>query len=166
MAGSRSSYVADANIWIDLIDGGLLASVRRLPFDCLIPDVVMEELNEGTRQRLKAHGAQEVELLPEQVGDALRMIRLYRSASRIDLFALALAKGRGTILLTGDRHLRDAADREGVEVHGILWVLDRMVEGGIVTATQAADALERMIAQGCRLPEGEVKERLKRWRRE
>jgi hypothetical protein len=44
------------------------------------------------------------------------------------LFALLLAKINSCALITGDDALRKAAKEEGVPVHGLLWILDRLVE--------------------------------------
>ena len=70
---------------------------------------------------------------------------------------------RGLVLLTGDGHLRQAARREGVEVHGVLWVLDGLLEDRGLTAREAIQALRRMLDAGARLPEPEWRRRLRAW---
>ncbi len=46
-----------------------------------------------------------------------------------DGFAFALAEiNSGCILLTGDNRLRRLATAHSIEVHGLLWILDRMHE--------------------------------------
>ncbi len=69
----------------------------------------------------------------------------------------------GTSLLTGDRHLREAATQEGVAVHGTLWLLDELVRLGTIVPLQAA-ALEHMLAHGRRLPQDECQKRIERWK--
>jgi predicted nucleic acid-binding protein len=162
--GSRLRYVVDANIWIDLDEGSLLASVFRLCFDWLAPDVIVRELSTTVRRELSACGLQEIELSPEQILEVARVAALYPALSDPDLFALALARSLKVGLLTGDRRLRDAADREGIAVHGLLWLLDQLVNRQITSPLEAAAALERMISRGARLPEVEVEQRLHRWR--
>ncbi|WP_369407529.1 hypothetical protein [Rhodothermus marinus] len=46
----------------------------------------------------------------------------------------------------------------------MLWLLDLMVDDGILTKRETADGLERMIGKGVRLPQEEIDERLKHWR--
>jgi predicted nucleic acid-binding protein len=87
----------------------------------------------------------------------------YRRVSANDLFALVLARALGVTLLTGDRHLRKVAEQEGVEVHGTLSVLDEMVRLGVVAPAGAAEALERMLERGSRLPKAECRRRLRKW---
>lgn len=81
-----------------------------------------------------------------------------------DLFALALAKARDGVLLTGDRHLRRAAIREKVPVHGTLWILDELIRRHAITPPEAAQALGKMRAKGRRLPRAECERRLKKWK--
>ena len=49
-------------------------------------------------------------------------------------------------------------------MRGTLWVLGEMVRLGVITPSQAAQALERMLARGSRLPQAECQKRLRQWR--
>ncbi|MGQ9513005.1 DUF3368 domain-containing protein, partial [Thermodesulfitimonas sp.] len=80
-------------------------------------------------------------------------------------FALALAKARGGVLLTGDRYLRKAAEQEKVPVHGTLWILDELIRRHATTPPEAAQALKKMRAKRRRLPRAECERRLKKWGR-
>ena len=57
------------------------------------------------------------------------------------------------------------AEAQQMPLHGILWVLDEMVRVEIISTFEAADALERMLEAGSRLPESPNEERLRRWRK-
>jgi hypothetical protein len=116
-------------------------------------------------QELKGRGLVEMGLSGISVQEVLHLRATYRSPSITDLFALALAKTEGRPLLTGNRHLRLAAEGEGHEVHGTLWLLDEMVSRGVVDMKRAAQALERMVARGRRLSAADVQLRLILWRR-
>jgi predicted nucleic acid-binding protein len=85
----------------------------------------------------------------------------YVRPSREDLFALVLAKENDAILLSGDKSLRDAAREEGVKVHGTIWLLDQMVEYGIIDKRKRAASLKLMMKSGRRLPCEEVKARIR-----
>ena len=80
-----------------------------------------------------------------------------------DLYALVFARHLGVILLTSDRHLREAAVRERATVHGTLWVLDEMARHALVPAEGAADALRLMLQGGRRLPVDEAHRRIQEW---
>ncbi len=164
MTDSPPTYIVDANILIDLHVGGSLSEFFRLPFRFVTPDVVLAELVEPDGETLVVRGLERAELSGKQVLAVAELRARYRWVSVRDLFALVLAQALGTTLLTGDRHLRQAADVEGVAVHGTLWLLDEMVRLGVVPPGQAAQALERMLARGSRLPHDECQVRIRRWR--
>ena len=67
------------------------------------------------------------------------------------------------MVIAGDGPLRDAAETEGLEVHGVHWVLDELVEHGHITASRAAAGLEVMLQEGSHLPAGPVEKRLVLW---
>lgn len=68
-------------------------------------------------------------------------------------------------LLTGDRELRHVAEERGLEVHGVLWVLDQLVEHGLLAPRAARRSLRAMLDQGAWLPADECEKRFSRWRR-
>lgn len=109
-------------------------------------------------------GLRNFELPGSQVLKVLELASKYRGPSRADLFALALAIALPGVLLTSDKRLREAAENEGVPVHGTLWLLDELVACGLVTHMKARDALRRMLEKGRRLPLDECGRRLKRWK--
>ena len=88
-------------------------------------------------------------------------MRLYcESDSRI---ALAIAKKRRIILLTGDNTLRKAAASEKVKVIGTIGLLDRLLNEKCIDIKEYRDCLIRLkkhINNGIRLPEEEIDARL------
>jgi hypothetical protein len=93
--------------------------------------------------------------------------RADRRLSLPDAFALALAKTGGHTLLAGDASLRAMAGTEGVECHGVLWVLDEVARCDLVPL-QALHAALTTIAEHprCRLPRADVRKRLDSWGRD
>jgi len=160
---SPSVCVADANVLIDLHAGGLLWAAFRLPFSWVTSDLVVSELEEPDGQTLVARGLERVGLAGPQVQEVFQLAGQYRRVSVYDLSALVLARTLQATLLTGDKHLRRIAEREEVPVHGILWILDEIVQTGVVTPSIVAVALERMLESGSRLPGAECRRRLRRW---
>jgi rRNA-processing protein FCF1 len=161
---SRSICITDTNFWIDLDTAVLLEPIFRLPFEWHAPDVIVAELERPDGAALVRRGLVVRELSGSQVAQTLELATRYSRPSRADLFALALASAEQALLVTGDRHLRQAAEQEGVPVHGTLWALDELVGNGILIPMQAASALLRMKGAGRRLPGEEVDRRLRLWR--
>ncbi len=162
--------ITDANVWIDLHVGGVLAEVVRLDFDLVLPDVVHAEM-EAVRSEVYAKLNLLLDLAhirlvttgPEGVQLAEKLANTYREAHTPDLFALATAIVEQAVLVTGDKALRQAAETEKAEVHGTLWLLERMVEQAVLTRQGAHDALSQMIQAGRRLPAKECGQLLRRW---
>lgn len=155
--------VLDSSICVDLANAGLLEVVLRLSHSLELPDVIAAELNEPRGSLLIELGFGTASLADVSVVTALAA--KYRKPSANDLFALACAKVNRCLLLTGDADLRQAAESEGVESHGILWVLDELVREGILSPIDAATSLDRVIAGGSWLPRHECEERFRRWRK-
>jgi predicted nucleic acid-binding protein len=80
-----------------------------------------------------------------------------------DASAYQLAQTLGAILLSGDRTLRNAATKSGVEVRGVLWVLDSLVQKKLLPAVEAAARLHRLMTGQSFLPPVECAKRLGRW---
>lgn len=156
--------VTDANIWIDLDHGGLLGRVFELGYELVIPDLVYAELETPDTALLDSLGLQVQGLTGAQL-DVLtgELARRYGRPSLRDLAALLLAREESMMLLTGDGALRKAACAEGVEVHGVLWVLDEMVVQHVQAPPEAARSLHLITRAGARLPLAEVEARLLRW---
>ena len=154
--------VRDANIFIDFEAGGLLNRVFELPEDIAVPDVLFEEELRARHENLLGLGLRCLVLRPGAVDRAVELADRYRRPSRIDLTALALAEQERCALLTGDRFLRDAAKSEGVEVHGTLWLMERLLDAGLVNVATAGKAYARMRTAERRLPWDEVERQVGR----
>ncbi len=156
--------VTDANIWIDLANGELEEHVFQIGLELIIPNLVLVELRNPPSSRLKSIGLQPVNLSGDQLDELVgSLARRYPGPSRVDLSALLVARDEGLTLLTGDRALRRAAEAEGVAVHGILWILDRILDYSMLKPAEAASCLRHIVEAGARLPAAEVTKRLHLW---
>jgi hypothetical protein len=158
--------VSDTSVLIDLERGRLLEAAFSLPHAFAVPDVLYRrELAGEWGERLVGLGLQVVEVSGAGVARAIRYRRQQSKLSVPDSLALALAKERAWVLLTGDSGLRALAVIETVECHGILWLLDIMEATGIPGLRLLQDGLEAIGAHPrCRLPRREIAIRLQRYR--
>lgn len=154
--------VSDANIFIDFEDGGLLDVLFGLGETIGVPDLLFEDELRAQHWDLLDRGLVLIELSAETLQYVATLSARYRRPSRLDLAALAAARQEACPLLTGDRHLRRAAEQEGVEVHGTLWLAERLVVDGLVSVSELATAYRQMRAHGRRLPWDEVDRQLAR----
>jgi hypothetical protein len=150
----RLLCVADANLWIDLAAGGLFAEAFQIGIHWVTLDLTARELV-SCEADLMALGLDVVGLPGAQIAEIVSMRDQHPKPSFNDIAALVLARYIHGVLVTGDGDLRRAAEAEGVALHGVLWVLDQMVERRLVTPSRAADALLEMLRSGSRLPKDE-----------
>src|SRR5829696_7182810 len=109
MMAYRSLCVTDTNVWIDLDAASLTDLIFDLPLSLHAPDVIVAELERPEGEALVRRGLVVRELPGSGVAAVVELAARYLRPSRADLFALVLARREGAALLTGDRHLREAA---------------------------------------------------------
>ena len=158
---------SDSNIWFDFFEIDHLDHPFRLKYKFYISDdTFTDEIQgpEGIREELLHLGLQITETLEDELVMAKAYTDQYRALSLHDAIALAIAKSRNWVLLTGDRQLRIAADKEKVQCHGIIWIYDKLKETGKIAEDEYHSALKDLIkavrASGRRLPLDELEKRL------
>lgn len=157
--------VSDTSVLIDLERGDLLAMAFASGITMLVPDLLYEkELEPYNGAYFKALGLQVVALQPDEVSFAQRIKNERKPLSLPDCFALSCARRPDHVLLTSDGPLRTAAKDYGVEMYGLLWLLDGLGESGVAAHQALYEGLTK-IAQGprCRLPKAEIQKRLSQW---
>lgn len=161
---------SDTNMWIDFAIIDRLSLPFKLPYIYLMnEDAVSNELlqPEGLGEKLTGLGLQAVSMTEEEFYLAEKLIEKYRKPSSYDCIALAIAKCRKIVLLTGDGALRKAAIQEGVEVIGSIKVLDLLFENTLIDSSEYLYCLEefkRHNGEKIRLPVVALQERIDKLR--
>lgn len=162
--------ITDTNIFLDLIEGDILAQLFELPHQIHTTDIILSNELAPAQQALLddfvAVGKLEVrsftvtELM--RIGEWVEAARLEAG----EMSVLFHAQQVGGILLSGDAAFRRYAREQGMAVHGTLWVLDELVAHAVLSPRAAHQALSQMLAQGSdrRLPKAPCEARLKRWK--
>ncbi len=139
--------VSDANIFIDLISIELIEDFFLLPFEIITVDFIMRELKKSghkefvqeyeTRKKLtiQTFSANEIDKI-----NALRESAGYKVSIQ-DCSIWFCAKKKGASILTGDKALTTRARGDGIEVHGLLYVLDQLVKQNIIPPALASEKL-------------------------
>lgn len=163
--------VSDSSCVIDLRKAGLLESFLRLPYEITIPNTLFEDellkFTSAQRRALLQGGLKVIDIPGAGVLRAREVLRKAPGLSVNDGLAFALAESQpGCLLLTGDGLLRSVATGVGIEVHGVLWVIDQLHEHGIEHAAALADAL-RLLEEddSVRLPRRELTAAIRRYER-
>lgn len=164
--------VNDTNVLIDLHSIGLLEEFFSLPWEVHTTELVMLELvrkwqNEEVSQ-YKTKGQLHIPLLSErEMQIIVNMMLKFGSITNVSLADCSVwyyARENKYILLTGDRKLRGVSSLDGVEVHGTIYIFDKMVEHKVLTPSIAAEKLELLYSINHRLPKSEIDLRIKLWR--
>lgn len=153
--------ISDANILIDMEEGELITLFFNLPYEFCVPDVLYYEELEDQHSHLCELGLGLKELTSESLSQVAALKGRYAGPSTNDVFALLLAQQEGCPLLSGDRELRDAAQAEMIDVRGTLWLVEELVQHGLIDTNQALVAYDKMKASGRRLPWAEAKKRIR-----
>ena len=140
--------VSDSSILIEFSKRGLLGKMFQLKFEFAVPDLLFREelidLGSHTRRDLLGLGLR-VEALDAKGVDIAIAFQAERPAlSLVDSFALALASQQGWSLLTEDRTMRSVAESKGIAHLDALWIIDNLLDAGILSASQVVAALETM----------------------
>lgn len=156
-------YISDTNIWIDFDQAGLLDQLFALPLTFVSTDFVVDELNHPAPAGLVSRGLVVETLAEEAVAQLFELKVEHSNSSLADVSCYLVAKTRRMPLLTGDGRLRKQAVKDGLQVHGALWLLDQLVTHEIIATNHAAAALQAMLDAGSRLPAAECERRFTEW---
>ncbi|MCF0220637.1 MAG: hypothetical protein HUK14_12730, partial [Muribaculaceae bacterium] len=132
----KKIVVNDTNVFIDLLDVGLLDKFFALPWEIHTTDFVMLELlREGQKVAVETFAKAGVLHIARfeyeefiEINNLRKRIEATTNVSLTDCSVWYYAKQNGYTILTGDRKLRSAASNEGLEVRGIIYVFDALVE--------------------------------------
>ncbi len=162
--------VSDTNIFIDLIRMGLLGDFFLLPFEITTVDFVIRELNKaGQKDAVMAFEARKrltiIRFTTEEIEEIFNLQQsAHGNVSYQDCSIWFCAKKYSACILTGDMALTKNARIDQIEVHGLLFVLDQLVQNGIVPPELVADKLEELAGENKWLPEKIVEGLILKWR--
>ena len=138
--------VSDTSCLIDLRKADLLEAFIRTPYEKIIPDILYDQeiVKFTQKQRHTIERGINVRSLPGTGVERAIEVAGHNPALTIhDCFALVLAESTNdSILLTGDNTLRRVASGAGLEVHGMLWVLEEIRQSKHATLKTLIKTLE------------------------
>lgn len=160
--------INDANILIDCCDIGLLPALIQLDLELHTTDFVMNEIQDEEQIEALIELISLKKLTVDEFDSTalLQIIERSRQFPKLsieDCSVLHLAASKNAILLTGDGALRRVAYENDIEVHGMLWILDKMITQNILTKSIAFEKLSFLMEKNPRLPQKLCEERLTLW---
>lgn len=157
--------ITDANIFIDLIHIELHEELFVADLEIHTTLNVFDELNEQqqkklskfiNRNKLTLHSKEPTNNIPSE-------IRLNKSLSISDKSVLSLAIELNALILTGDGLIRKISNLQKIEVHGIIWLLDRFILMKLITRREALHQLKKLMIYNKRLPTEDCEKRISEW---
>ena len=160
--------VKDANILLDLVIGDILGAWLSLGYQTCTTHLVWTEVSD-TKQREKVIPYIESGQIGLRDIDSTDWDEIYSFSEKLgvsvpDGSVWFVARAENAILLSGDGRLRKAAKADGIEIRGILWVLDELVSRERLPPSTALSALTTILASGTYLPDEECEKRMELWR--
>ncbi len=161
--------VNDTNIFIDLYSINLLDDFFRLPLTVHTVDFVLNEILDKEQQGVLSTYISNKRLIigEHSVEDLTKVFELFNDTSGnlslVDCSVWYYAMKHDYILLTGDRQLRNKAINSNVNVKGIIYIFDELVEYHILTPSRAVEKLRELQTINPRLPKSIIEERIGKW---
>ncbi|GGA94935.1 hypothetical protein [Puia dinghuensis] len=158
--------VTDANIFIDLIRLNMLALLFSIEMEIYTAQEVIDQLNDDQSRELAAFlGPQHLKVyrLSEKELEEVVAFEAPRSLELADRAVAWLSIRLEATVLTGDGVLRKFCQTKRLEVRGIIWFFDCLVERELYTPQFAASKLTELQHINPRLPRNEITIRLQKW---
>ena len=157
--------VFDTSVLIDLDNADILDTMVSLNNNLLFPALLEEEVGE---RRFSILNELNFTIIMLDLHETIELKEIRKTNRRItlcDISAFVIARNRRAILVTGDKKLRELAERNNVEVHGVLWLLDMLVMQEILHPMRVMTALKSIREKGARLPDDDCQQFNRKWSR-
>lgn len=154
----------DTNIIIDLMSVDIFDSLFHLPWEAHITDMVRRELKREQQFELAEKAIERGCLLVdiftgeevEEINERYERIQERTNLSPCDCSVWYASEKRGYTVLTGDKKLRNVIEECGIEVHGILYVIEEMQNANLLSPLDVVDILDRLQNSKSRLPQNAI----------
>lgn len=160
--------IQDANILIDLVNIDLFSHCLALEYKFSTTQLIFDsELNERQIASIQVHIDSGKFTIINISADELSAIQVMSTEdsrlSEQDWSAIYYAQKEDALLLSGDRILRRVSESKGIEVCGILWLFDQLVDKSILPKSDACRFIQALMKQNKRLPFEECQKRINNW---
>lgn len=156
--------ITDANIFIDLIHIELHGELFAADLEIHTTLSVYDELNDLQQRTLSEYLSQKQFTLHSNEAENIPLeIQQNRSLSPSDKSVFSLARELDAIILTGDGLLRKISGIQKIEVHGIIWLLDRFIAMKLVSKKKALAQLKHLMVYNKRLPIEDCERKILEW---
>ena len=126
-------HINDANILIDIVQLGLVDAFLLLNFELYTTDFVFSELEITQQQALQSEKLIIVSPTETDLYAIANMTNLHNGLSFEDCSVWYFAEKMNGVLITGDGRLRTKAKASGIDVKGIIYIIEEIKCQNILT---------------------------------
>jgi len=159
-------HINDANILIDIVQLNLVEAFLALDNEMYTTDFVFEELEYFQKKVLIS---EKLIILKTNENELLHILELtsqHNGLSFEDCSVWYYAQKMDGILITGDGGLRTKAKASGIEVRGIIYIIEEIKNQNILEKLICVEKLEALKTLNNRLPVAEINKRIQLWKTE
>lgn len=119
------------------------------------------EINNSTCNESIYHKIKTLKLTEEEIKEISILSENVNKLSIYDLANFVICKNRGYTLITGDKNLREHSNSNGIDVIGVLGVLEFMLDKKLIKISEYKNALNHLkLSEKTRLPIKKINELL------
>lgn len=163
--------ITDTNIFFDIIGIGALPEFLSLDYEICTTIFVIQEIRQSDQQEaievfIRAKKLTIIEFESDEIGEIEEFKTSKNFKGITDKSVLWKSLKLNCPLLTGDRKLRSEAVNQGVEAHGTIWVIEKLVEKNLIDMAKGIHLLETLKQVNSSLPFDEIDKLIKKYRKE
>lgn len=163
--------INDANILIDLVKLELIDAFSKLDFDLHTTDFVLDELNDEQKTPIVNlnNGKKLTVIETTETIDFQGITTILEKSTGLsfeDCSVWYYSKKMSGILLTGDGKLRKQASKDKIEVRGIIYLFDVLLNQKLISFQEAIEKIKQLMLLNNRLPKKEIDKRIELWNEE
>ena len=153
--------ITDTNIFFDIISIGALPEFFSLDYEVCTTEFVIREIIQSDQKEaieifIRAKKVNVFGFTAEEIDEILSFNtnKLFKGIT--DKSVLWKSHQLNCSLLTGDKKLRKEAEELGIEVHGSIWVIDTLVQRGLIDSKKGVKLLKLLKQLNTSLPFEEI----------
>lgn len=156
--------INDANILIDIVKLDIVEAFLSLNFDLHTTDFVFAELNADQQESIRSGRLKIIQTENQQDFDAImNLVIAHKGLSFEDCSVWHYTQKLKGTLITGDGMLRKKVSNAGLDVKGIIFILEEIKNQNKLAVNVCIEKLKTLKVINDRLPMYEIDKRIENW---
>lgn len=153
--------ISDTNIFFDIMAIGALPEFFGLNYEICTTDFVLYEIKLSDQREqieyfIRSRKLTIFSLTDREISEVESLVTTRTIKGITDKSVLWKSLELNCLLLTGDKKLKLEASEQGLEVHGSIWVIERLVIEKIISELKAIEFLVNLKTANPSLPHDEI----------